>query len=71
MFNFASKPLVPFDPEAALQVLFYILKRFADNLAGRYGFIVKKFCPFSHVLLCQEHGIQSQETILNLVPRKL
>lgn len=28
-----------------LQVLFYIPKRFADNLAGRYSFIVKKFLP--------------------------
>lgn len=28
-----------------LQVLFYILKRFADNLAGRYSFIVKKVLP--------------------------
>lgn len=28
-----------------LQVLFYILKRFADNLEGRYSFIVKKFLP--------------------------
>lgn len=28
-----------------LQVLFYILKRFADKLAGRYRFIVKKFLP--------------------------
>lgn len=54
-----------------LQVLFYIPKRFADNLAGRYSFIVKTFCPLSHVLLCQEHGIWNQETALNLVPGKL
>lgn len=42
-----------------LQVLFCILKRFPDNLAGRYNFIVKKIPLCSHVRLCQEHGFWS------------
>lgn len=42
-----------------LQVLFRILKRFPDNLAGRFNFIVKKIPLCSHVRLCQEHEFWS------------
>lgn len=42
-----------------LQVLFRILQRFPDNLAGRYNFIVKKTPLCSHGRLCQEHAFWS------------
>lgn len=42
-----------------LQVLFRILKRFPDNLAGRYNSIVRKIPLCSHGRLCQEHGFWS------------